>query len=139
MTSDKNARVAPLDEHINRIVRSFESGLAPDNILISVQSEAIILDQQCNLVIGLIVSEWMTNSIKYAFRDHPGRISVSVARGGSELVVVVADDGQAMASDDVYPGTGSRLVRSLATTIGARVESEVSHGTRCSLILPVGA
>jgi two-component sensor histidine kinase len=78
---------------------------------------------------GLIVSELITNSIKYA---HPsgveGRISVGCSRGPDGRVMVeVADDGIGLPEGfdaDRDGGLGLRLVRSLAQQIGADLEME---------------
>lgn len=135
ITSDKNARVAPLNEHIQRIVTSFEAGLLPENVTITVRAEPVILDQQCNLVVGLIVGEWVTNAIKYAFGDGAGHILVSATRRRADVIIIVSDNGQA--AGEVCAGTGSRLVYNLARTIGATVETDFQSGTRCSLVLPI--
>jgi two-component sensor histidine kinase len=73
--------------------------------------------------VALIVSELVTNALKYA---HPsgvaGRIRVSCRSSGGGLVVEVADDGVGL-SEDFDPhsdgGLGFRVVRGLARQLGA--------------------
>jgi two-component sensor histidine kinase len=73
--------------------------------------------------VALIVSELVTNALKYA---HPtgvaGRIRVSCRSVGGGLVVEVTDDGVGL-SEDFNPlsdgGLGFRVVRGLARQLGA--------------------
>jgi two-component sensor histidine kinase len=73
--------------------------------------------------VALIVSELVTNALKYA---HPtgvaGRILVSCRSAGGGLVVEVIDDGVGL-SEDFNPlgdgGLGFRVVRGLARQLGA--------------------
>jgi two-component sensor histidine kinase len=78
--------------------------------------------------VALIVSELVTNALKYA---HPsgvaGRIRVSCRSSGGGLVVEVADDGVGL-SEDFDPhcdgGLGFRVVRGLARQLGADLSYE---------------
>ncbi|WP_165185520.1 sensor histidine kinase [Caulobacter soli] len=80
--------------------------------------------------VALIVSELVTNALKYA---HPtgvaGRILVSCRSSGGGLVVEVADDGVGL-SEDFNPlsdgGLGFRVVRGLARQLGADLVYESS-------------
>ena len=80
--------------------------------------------------VALIVSELVTNALKYA---HPsgvaGRIVVSTRSTGAGLVVEVADDGVGL-SEDFDPrtdgGLGFRVVRGLARQLGASLIYEAS-------------
>ena len=78
--------------------------------------------------VALIVSELVTNALKYA---HPsgvaGRILVSCRSMGGRLVVEVTDDGVGL-SEDFDPhrggGLGFRVVRGLARQLGATLVYE---------------
>jgi two-component sensor histidine kinase len=80
--------------------------------------------------VALIVSELVTNALKYA---HPagvaGRILVSCRLTGAGLVVEVTDDGVGL-SEDFDPhsdgGLGFRVVRGLARQLGADLVYESS-------------
>lgn len=80
--------------------------------------------------VALIVSELVTNALKYA---HPagvaGRILVSCREIGGGLVVEVIDDGVGL-SEDFDPlregGLGFRVVRGLARQLGADLAYESS-------------
>ena len=80
--------------------------------------------------VALIVSELVTNALKYA---HPagvaGRILVSCRQGARGLVVEVADDGVGL-SEGFDPqtdgGLGFRVVRGLARQLGATLAYEAT-------------
>jgi two-component sensor histidine kinase len=85
--------------------------------------------------LGLIVNEFITNSLKYAFDGPEGSIGLRLepARGG-ELRVILWDDGRGLPAER-SGGTGMRLVEGLARQLSARVEwSAASRGTRLTLL-----
>jgi two-component sensor histidine kinase len=92
--------------------------------------------------VALIVSELVTNALKYA---HPsgvaGRILVSCRSTGRGLVVEVTDDGVGL-SEDFDPlsdgGLGFRVVRGLARQLGADLVYE-SRGIGLTVRLTLGA
>jgi len=92
--------------------------------------------------VALIVSELVTNALKYA---HPsgvaGRILVSCRSTGGGLVVEVTDDGVGL-SEDFDPltdgGLGFRVVRGLARQLGADLVYE-SRGLGLTVRLTLGA
>jgi two-component sensor histidine kinase len=85
--------------------------------------------------LGLIVNEFITNSLKYAFEGPDGMIGLRLepARGG-ELRVILWDDGRGLPAER-SGGTGMRLVEGLARQLSARVEwSAAGRGTRLTLL-----
>jgi two-component system, sensor histidine kinase PdtaS len=83
--------------------------------------------------IGLIVSELIINSKKYAFPGRKeGNIAVKVEREGEDkLDLSVADDGIGMPpekADEKGDSLGYILVRSLASQLGAKLRIEPGPG-----------
>lgn len=92
--------------------------------------------------LGLIVNEFITNSLKYAFDPATGGtigLRLEPARGG-ELRVILWDDGRGL-PEERSGGTGMRLVEGLARQLSARLDwSPAGPGTRLTLqfrILPL--
>ena len=91
--------------------------------------------------LGLIVNEFITNSLKYAFPGAAGAIGLRLepARGG-EVRVTLWDDGVGLPADRSR-GTGMRLVEGLARQLSARTDwAAGGGGTRLTLLfhaLPV--
>jgi PAS domain S-box-containing protein len=75
------------------------------------------------LPLALVVSELLTNAVKYAFPDdRPGVIAVSIERNAQGLRVRVADDGVGLpaAPDPARPpGIGMKVIRMLARQLRA--------------------
>ena len=91
--------------------------------------------------IALIVSEMVTNAVKYA---HPagvaGRIDVACQRDGSRIILEVADDGVGLPENfDVLDGggVGFKVVRALAAQLDALpIFDSDTLGLRFLLLLP---
>ena len=88
------------------------------------------------LPVGLVVNEWVTNAIKYAFpAGRSGTILVHLARARDSLRIEVRDDGIGM--DEAAPeGVGSRLIPSLVAAVNGRVELLIDGGAIRSVIVP---
>jgi two-component sensor histidine kinase len=88
--------------------------------------EEVELDPDTAMPLGLILNEFVTNSLKYAFEGGGGVIGVKVERqeGGSMLRLRLSDDGRGLPSEEraVKPGsgTGMKLIEGLARQIGAK-------------------
>jgi two-component sensor histidine kinase len=84
--------------------------------------------------IGVIVSELVTNALKYAYPDTGGPIHVRLtmaAEGGCELVVEDYGVGPGNGEDVKGTGVGGRIVDAMAKSLGATCETDGGHpGTR---------
>ncbi|MDZ5455478.1 histidine kinase dimerization/phosphoacceptor domain -containing protein [Azohydromonas lata] len=94
--------------------------------------------------LGLIVTELITNALKYAFDRHGGVLGVELAPDGEwGLHLVVSDDGPGLPAG-FEPlrsrGLGMRLVQTLSRQIDATVEfgeNADGGGTRCRIRAPI--
>jgi two-component sensor histidine kinase len=109
--------------------------------------EARVLPPDQVLTVGMLVSELITNSVKYA---HPTGLPVNIdvtcrSVGAGRLMIEVADDGVGLPENFdpiVDGGLGLRVVRSLAAQLGAAIQFHSDAlGTRVQLQMPasVGA
>jgi PAS domain S-box-containing protein len=96
----------------------------------------LTLDQAVPM--GLIVNELVTNAIKHGYPDgRSGRIQVRFGVDGSSAELVVTDDGCGLAQNGPgKQGLGHRLVRALASQLGATVDIEGAAGTSHRLRFP---
>lgn len=120
-----NALCANIDPHRPRVA-----------IRVAVDAANIPLDRA--VPVGLIVNELVTNSIKYAFDEEGGTITITlhVDELIGEATLTVDDTGRGMSG--ARPGAfGLRLVESLASQLGGRLTREdVQKGTRVRLRFP---
>ena len=84
---------------------------------------------------GLITSEFITNSLKYAFGDGAGTIGLRVETGQGGVRVTLWDDGTGLPTEQ-SGGTGMSLINGLARQVGATASWSGEQGTRLSLSLP---
>jgi two-component sensor histidine kinase len=103
---------------------------------LTVTAEAIEIDPDRAVAIGIIVNELVMNAVKYAYPDGSGPIHVDLRAEGDELVLSIADDGVGLnvKTDPRSTGMGQRIVTAMATKLDARVERDPAHvGTRIVL------
>lgn len=109
-----------------------QSMLSDTKIVLERKLEAAFLHVDQAVPIGLIVNELVTNAIKYAFRPNdPGRIAVRFRVVGKIAILTISDNGRGL-DPHARPGVGSRLVRELATQIGATFRMVARRGLTCS-------
>jgi two-component sensor histidine kinase len=92
--------------------------------------------------LGLLVTELVTNSLKHAFPDGKGKVSVVLARDNIEgkVTLTVSDNGsagQALNGKTLYKtGLGTRIVTGLVGQLGGSMETRMDGGMTTEIILP---
>ncbi len=85
---------------------------------------------------GLIMSEFITNSLKYAFGGGPGLVGLRVEDAGAGQVrVTLWDDGRGLPAER-SGGTGIGLIGGLARQVGATATWSGESGTCLVLSMP---
>lgn len=103
--------------------------------------EDVELSPDLAVPLGLIVNEFVTNSLKHAFDGRGGTIRLAgEVADDDRLRLLMRDDGKGLPRGDVEPsgtGTGMKLIRGLAGQINAETQwSTGGGGTGLSLDLP---
>jgi two-component sensor histidine kinase len=110
-----------------------QSMLSDTKIVLERKLESAFLHVDQAVPVGLIVNELVTNAIKYAFLPNdPGRIAVRFRVVGETAVLTISDNGRGLDRSAPRQGVGSRLVRDLATQIGATFRMVARRGVTCS-------
>jgi two-component sensor histidine kinase len=109
---------------------------------IRLQAEPVSLTSDRAVSVGMIVTELLTNAIKYAYpAGTDGEVRVILRRSGDgQALLAVEDDGIGLVEGSNPKGTGlgSRIVRSMASTLGSTIRYvPVARGTRAELDLEV--
>jgi len=129
--------------HLDHMCATFESFISlagTVKLARDLQPGCVVRPKQV-VPIALIVSEMVTNAMKYA---HPagaaGRIDIACRYQEDGIVIEVSDDGVGLPQDfDVERdgGLGFQVVRTLANQLGAKtVFDSQPPGLRLALILP---
>jgi two-component sensor histidine kinase len=88
--------------------------------------------------LGLILNEFTTNSLKYAFNQSGGTITVRAMRVDDERIrIIIADDGRGLPPEPLRTrpaaGTGMGLIAGLSRQLRADVHWGADAGTRLRL------
>ena len=133
----QNAQAVDVAAYLRALCASIEQQV--DNVAIDVQADEIELSIDRAVPLGLILNEAATNSVKHAFGEDGGRITIRLQAGVGygEARLTVTDNGHGLRS--TRPGgSGLKLIASLARQIGGSVEQESSeHGVSISVTFPV--
>jgi two-component sensor histidine kinase len=100
----------------------------------------VTVDHDQAVPIGMIVNEFMTNSLKYAFPMGQGVISAILEQPAPGLLrLVVADNGIGMPAHrrEGAPGMGVRLIGMMVEQLGASAEWSAEGGTRLTVTMPL--
>jgi len=105
-----------------------------------VRAAKIMLKPARAAVVGLIVTELVTNALKHACAaDATGRIEVEAHQDNSQVHLVVSDDGRGLpegVSIENSTAGGLRLVKALVAQLKGRVEYERTKGTKFTIVFP---
>ncbi|MCZ3364879.1 MULTISPECIES: PAS domain S-box protein [Methanobacterium] len=108
---------------------------AKNHIKFFIKSEPILLNIETAVPCGLILSELISNSLKYAFPNHePGKISVSINSYGEEFELIISDNGIGFPENidfkSVNSSLGLRLVNTLVNQLEGSIELDKTEGTK---------
>jgi light-regulated signal transduction histidine kinase (bacteriophytochrome) len=106
---------------------------------IAVAAAPVTLSTDQAIIVGLIVTELMTNAVKYAYEGAPGPISIEASEDGrGGLAVSVSDRGRGLDPEGIDKSFGSRLIETLVRQLrGELAMRDNKPGLRASLTFPI--
>jgi two-component sensor histidine kinase len=122
-------------EYTRSLIEKLQASMFTSNsVRVTVTADPIILDVDRAVPIGLILSELITNALKYAFPNgKPGEISIDLrASDGEQYSIVVRDNGVGFPEDlDIHQAAslGLQLVTGLTKQLDGTVELRREGGT----------
>ena len=141
-TSD-DVRTVDLGVYLGELVADLghsmsASGQTPE-IKVDVASLQIKTDKAVSL--GMIVTELVTNAMKYAYPDGVGEVRIRLERADeSDYALAVEDDGIGWSGDGPIKGSGlgSKIITAMARSLSTAIRyASVKRGTR--IVVPIGA
>jgi two-component sensor histidine kinase len=122
----------------NTLIYSLSSN--PAAISFELDSPDLRFSPDTLIPLGLIVTELVTNSLKYAFRNRArGRIGITLARKEEAYLLEVRDDGTPPEDEKKILESGSLgavLVANLVRQIGGTMELDLRGGTGVLISFP---
>ena len=92
--------------------------------------EDLMLDINTTIPLGLIVNELVSNSLKYAFNEDGGTVTVRFHREDDLYTLTVEDNGVGIPEDFQEKGSlGMNLVKNLTEQLDGELELDRTHGT----------
>lgn len=111
----------PLDSYLKTIIGSVTSGYGESGRKISIHTDfqSIEIDPKRATSIGIILNEFLTNSIKYAFQDRESIIvNIALRMDEGRIKLYFSDDGTGLPENfnsELSAGLGLKLVNLLAS------------------------
>jgi two-component sensor histidine kinase len=109
-----------------------------------IKAQEIRLSTDHAVPMALIVTEAVTNAIKYGFPGgRPGTISILLEQHDAAIDMVIADDGVGIppgrgeTESGTRDGLGLQLIRGFSRQLGATLEVTEQPGTRYSIHMPM--
>jgi PAS domain S-box-containing protein len=129
--------IASLDfgEYIDKLCKQlFQTYYAETRVQLDITIKNTNLSINTAIPLGLILTELVINSLKYAFPEYGnGTITISINEAGSEYQLVIADDGIGFPADIDPENTdtlGLKLVHTLVNQIDGSVKMDSTSGTK---------
>ncbi len=130
-----------LSDYVSGLARDVQQlfGTVANRVTIQTQVTDLQVSMDQAVPLGLIVSELVTNALKYAFPDgRSGTLSIYIEPvGEDEAVLVVADDGIGIAQDLDWQQAdtmGLLLVNMFTQQLAGTIELDRSQGTRWRIV-----
>lgn len=99
-------------------------------------TESVECSADLAVSLGLVVNEFVTNSLKYAFGADGGTVGIEMKRQpDGSLRLVLWDDGKGIASENAGGGSGMKLIESLARPVARELAWSNGPGARLTLVV----
>jgi two-component sensor histidine kinase len=140
----QNENIIEVDtkEYVDKLVNSLKTAyrLDPQRIRVTTVVEAMKLDVDVMIPLGLILNELITNALKYAFPDgRNGTIEIAMSRQSDEIVLRVKDDGVGMPDTGRLEQTASMgftLVQDFCAKLNASLHVRSEQGLEVVISIP---
>lgn len=140
-TSD-DVRSVNVGDYLRGLMADVETTMIADGSAsrLLIEAEDFHLPTEKVASLGVIVTELVTNALKYAYAGREaGEVRVALARVENAVHLTVADDGIGWSGTGAPQGTGlgSRIIKAMAHSLEAQVAYEAASGTQVRVTFPV--
>jgi two-component sensor histidine kinase len=144
MSQSGHGRMIDINKYLAEIVEAMSASLlgGGSGIEIANDAEALEIDTDRAVLLGLLVNELVTNAVKHGFPGGTGRVVVGVKQRDDQIELSVADNGVGMRDNKISAHVQGQhgadyvaiFVRQLAATIA--VSGSEATGTIVSVSFP---
>jgi two-component sensor histidine kinase len=134
-TSD-DVRSISLDQYLGALIPDIETSGNAASKWLSLTVDAVSIDPDRAVAVGVIVTELVINAMKHAYPDGGGPVRVLLQKlAGGSVRLCVEDDGTGLPPASVNStGLGRLVIEAMAEKLGAAITRDAAHrGTRVVL------
>lgn len=139
---DDNLMGVDVKDYIEKLVQSLFTSynIQEEKIKLRTEIDDLNLDVDSVVPIGLILTELISNSLKYAFDEEKidGELMIKLKQEKGNLLLQVKDNGKGLPADWSYEKTSSlgyQLIRSFAAKMKAMLTVNGTNGTDVQMII----
>lgn len=137
LMASKNLETFDIAPFLHELTHNIVAGAGNPEVRLEVEACPLEVDLDFAVPLGLLVTELVTNSLKHAFSDRPGRIIVTLARETEGVVTLtVADDGQMSDSPRGKPGIGQSIIAGLVRQLSGSITIDGTKGRVTTIVIP---
>lgn len=136
---EDNLTGVSMQEYLNNLLDSLQHfyKIQKETIKVVTSIDAMLLDIDTAMPIGLLVNEMITNCFKYAFdANQVGLVNISLVEKGGNLELIVQDNGRGFTEQVEQVSAdrfGFKLMKSLADKLGGTLEIDTTDGVLITL------
>ncbi len=123
---------------INDLVEDLKISFNGEHVDISCELQAVDMDADKAIPMGLIVNEILTNAFKYAFDGHADpRLDIKLSSEGKTVMLVVSDNGPGIPEEKTnsQASFGFTLIRIFTKQLGGSFSFENRNGACIRLVI----
>lgn len=138
-TSD-DVRSIFLDQYLQTLIADIRTSSGTSDGWLSLRADAISVDPDRAVAVGIIVTELVINAMKYAYAGGTGPVRVILQTLAEHNIrLCVEDDGAGFSpAQSTSTGMGRLIVAAMADKLGGTVTQDAEHqGTRMVLDFPI--
>lgn len=128
-----------LKDYLKDIISELKATYKLPKIKFNCQIQDIKLNINQAIPCGLIINEALTNSMKHAFPDKKGTITIKAYKSGDSLNLIIADDGVGFPEGfkpEECEGMGMRIIYTLTRQLDGEIKIKGEKGVKIKLKFP---
>jgi PAS domain S-box-containing protein len=132
----KNLEKIDLNNHIQNLLDNLFSSykINPNNISLKITIQDIFLDFKTSLLISMIISELVSNSLKHAFpKGKKGEIKINIKSDNNRYKLSICDNGIGFPKNLDFKNTktlGLQLINMFVKQLKGNIQLDRSNGTK---------
>ncbi|MDG2451057.1 MAG: sensor histidine kinase [Saprospiraceae bacterium] len=130
-----NLKGINIKEYFEKLINSiFETyKISNEAVEVNYEVQAVVLDVDTAIPLGLILNELITNALKYAFQDGKGEIDIHLKSEGDQITLKVSDNGRGMSEEEQAlnrESYGYELINALIDQLDGELKLNMDKGCK---------